>query len=243
MVEDDDQCQVKAVVLAGGSGSRLWPLSREKIPKQFLCLGGKESMLEATISRIQPFCSADDVVVVASEQHVNGEAYHALQPYQVISEPTGRNTAPAIALAAAYLRRQAPSEDPIMLVLPADHIIQNVETFHRAINQAVKAASQGYLVTFGIQPSHPDTGLGYIKSSIKDSLSLPENTLLVDCFKEKPNLETAQKYLAEGGYFWNSGMFVWQASVILDAIKQCLPEVNAVLSDILAAHAKSQRSG
>jgi len=239
-MEDDDQFQVKAVVLAGGSGSRLWPLSREKIPKQFLNLNGKESMLEATIGRIQPFCSADDVIVVSSEQHVHGEAYHALQPYQVISEPIGRNTAPAIALAAVYLRRQAPSEDPIMLVLPADHIIQNVETFHRAINQAVKAASQGYLVTFGIQPSHPDTGLGYIKSSIKDSPSLAENTLLVDCFKEKPNLETAQKYLAEGGYFWNSGMFVWRASVILDAIKQCLPEVNAVMNKIIAAHEKGE---
>ena len=226
---------IRAVILAGGSGSRLWPVSRKNIPKQFLCLDGKETMLKATTDRIAPFCAEKDVVVVSSQEHVNGEAYQALKPYQVISEPLGRNTAPAIALAAAYLQLQS-NEDSIMLVLPADHVIQNIEAFHQALKHAIDAASDNYLVSFGILPTHADTGFGYIKAKTNFPESLPNNTLMVDGFTEKPDRETAEGYLKEGGYFWNSGMFVWKASVLLDAIKKYLPDVDAVLKTILETH-------
>jgi mannose-1-phosphate guanylyltransferase/mannose-6-phosphate isomerase len=231
-VKKNEPKLVRAVILAGGSGSRLWPLSRKQIPKQFLCLEGKETMLEATINRVASFCGADHAIVVSSEQHATGEAYQALQPYQVISEPIGRNTAPAIALAATYLHNQNSTEDPIMLVLPADHVIQNVEAFHKVLDQAIDAAAQGYLLAFGIMPTHPDTGFGYIKADATPALSLPDNAFLVDCFAEKPDVETAKSYLAEGGYYWNSGMFVWKASVLLAAIKRYLPDVESVLERI-----------
>ncbi|MCK5925645.1 MAG: mannose-1-phosphate guanylyltransferase/mannose-6-phosphate isomerase, partial [Methylococcales bacterium] len=226
---------VRAVILAGGTGSRLWPLSRKQIPKQFLCLDGQETMLKATADRISPFCPQADVLVVSSQEHVTGEAYDALKTYQVISEPVGRNTAPAIALAAAYCQLQS-DEDPLMLILPADHVIQNTGAFHRALEQAIEAAEQDYLVSFGILPTHADTGFGYIKAQTNDAQALPTNTLMVEGFTEKPNRETAEGYLKEGGYFWNSGMFVWKASVLLKAIQKYLPDVDAVLTTIIKTH-------
>ena len=222
---------VRAVVLAGGNGSRLWPLSRKQLPKQFLCLDKQHTMLEATVNRITPFCKAEDVVVVSSQEHASGEAYHVLEPYQLICEPTGRNTAPAIALAALYLQQQS-DIDPIMLVLPADHIIQNIPAFHQVLEQAIVAATENHLVTFGIIPSHPDTGFGYIKAKAKTTEKLPDNAFVVEGFTEKPNLETAEGYLEQGDYYWNSGMFVWKASVLLEAIKKYLPEVHLVLEKI-----------
>ncbi len=227
---------VRAVILAGGTGSRLWPLSRKQIPKQFLCLDGKETMLKATADRIANFCPQKEVIVVSSQAHVTGEAYDALKPYQVISEPVGRNTAPAIALAAAYCQLQENDHDPVMLVLPADHVIQNTKAFHLALEQAIEAAEQDYLVSFGILPTHADTGFGYIKARTDDTQALPTNTLMVEGFTEKPNRETAEGYLKAGGYFWNSGMFVWKASVLLKAIKKYLPEVDTVLKTILEIH-------
>jgi mannose-1-phosphate guanylyltransferase/mannose-6-phosphate isomerase len=226
--------KVNAVILAGGSGARLWPLSRKQTPKQFLCLTGAESMLTETVNRIVPFCDKNEVIVVSSSQHTTGEAYQLLQAYQVIAEPVGRNTAPAIALAAAYLQQQNPEVDPVMLILPADHIIQDVPAFHQVLQQAINAAAQDYLITFGILPTHPETGFGYIKAMTANSSALPENTFAVECFAEKPNLKTAESYLAQGGYYWNSGMFVWKASVILAAIKKYLPELDQVLSTIVA---------
>ena len=224
---------VRAVILAGGSGSRLWPLSRKQIPKQFLCLSGEESMLVATINRVTPPCTENEVIVVSSDQHATGEAYHLLQPYQVITEPVGRNTAPAIALAAVYLQRQAADVDPIMVILPADHIIQDVSAFHQVLQQAIVAASENYLVTFGILPTHPETGFGYIKAAASRK-GLPENAFAVECFAEKPNFKTAQSYLEQGGYYWNSGMFVWRASAILAAFKKYLPELDDILTCVVA---------
>jgi mannose-1-phosphate guanylyltransferase/mannose-6-phosphate isomerase len=231
---------IRAVILAGGSGSRLWPLSRKQIPKQFLCLDGKETMLKATADRIAPFCEESNVIVVSSQEHVTGEAYQALQPYQVISEPVGRNTAPAIALAAAYCQLQNTDEDPVMLVLPADHVIQNIDAFHQSLNDAIDAAEAGYLVSFGIVPTHADTGFGYIKAKTDYPELLPSHTLMVAGFTEKPDRETAEDYLKEGGYFWNSGMFVWKASVLLEAIKHYLPEVDALLKTIIENHQQGQ---
>ncbi len=220
--------QINAVILAGGSGSRMWPLSRQQLPKQFLALDGKDSMIQTTIKRLSPVINAERVLIVTQEAYAKGEAYHTLLPYKSIFEPIGRNTAPAIALAAAYLT--AGGEDPVMVVLPSDHIIKDEVRFRELLNVAINAAESGKLVTFGIQPTRPDTGFGYIKAHRSEDPKIFE----VERFTEKPDLATAEKFLNEGGYYWNSGMFVWRASAILAEIEKHLPSVYLVLQDILA---------
>lgn len=220
---------VRAVILAGGSGSRLWPLSRQQLPKQFLCLEGECTLLQATVERLRPLIEPRHVLVVTGEEHAKGEAYHALAPYRTLLEPEGRNTAPAIALAAALLSEEG--EDPVMVVLPADHVIKDVAAFQRALADAVAAAREGLLVTFGIRPTRPDTGFGYIKAGPAGSSPV----LAVERFTEKPDPATAARFLAEGGYYWNSGMFVWRASSILREIERHLPEMHALLEEMRAA--------
>jgi len=219
---------VHAVILAGGSGSRLWPLSRQHLPKQFLALDGKATLLQTTINRLSPTIAAKDVLIVTQEAHAKGEAYHALLPYRALYEPIGRNTAPAIALAAAYL--MAEGDDPVMVVLPADHIIKDEVRFREHLDIAIRAAESGKLVTFGIQPTRPDTGFGYIKAYPGEDVHVYE----VERFTEKPDLATAETFLKEGNYFWNSGMFVWRASVILAEIQRYLPAVHQIVQTILA---------
>jgi mannose-1-phosphate guanylyltransferase/mannose-6-phosphate isomerase len=249
--------QINAVILAGGSGSRLWPMSRQNLPKQFLALDGVATLLQTTIDRLSPTIEAKDVLIVTQEAHAKGEAYHALLPYQSLFEPVGRNTAPAIALAAAYLT--ASGADPVMVVLPADHIIKDEEGFRAHLDTAIQAAQNGKLVTFGVQPTRPDTGFGYIKIkglrdetiglrteerglSGKTTTGVTQHSALstqsciyeVERFTEKPDLATAVSFLAEGNYYWNSGMFVWKASVILAEIQRHLPEVHQIVQTILA---------
>jgi mannose-1-phosphate guanylyltransferase / mannose-6-phosphate isomerase len=219
--------QVHAVILAGGSGSRLWPLSRQHLPKQFLSLDGEASLLQTTINRLAPVIKAKNVLIVTQEAHAKGEAYHALLPYQTLFEPVARNTAPAIALAAAYLT--ASGSDPVMVVLPADHIIKDEVRFREHLNIAIEAAENGKLITFGIQPTRPDTGFGYVKAHRGGNADVYE----VDRFTEKPDETTAEQFLKEGGYYWNSGMFVWRASAILAEIRQHLPAVYKVIQAII----------
>lgn len=220
--------EINAVILAGGSGSRLWPMSRQNLPKQFLALDGATTLLQATIDRILPTISAQNVLIVTQEMFAKGEAYHALLPYRLLFEPTGRNTAPAIALAAAYLTLNG--ADPVMVVLPADHIIKNEEQFRVHLNTAIDAAESGKLVTFGIKPSRPDIGFGYIKAHQVDD----SQVYAVEKFTEKPDFATAEAFIKAGDYFWNSGMFVWRASVILAEIQRHLPAVYQVVHSILA---------
>ena len=222
---------IKAVVLAGGSGTRLWPLSRKQLPKQFLRLQGEKTLLDDTIHRLVPLIEPEDVIVVTGEEHAMGEAYNSLKPYQTILEPMGRNTAPAIAAAAACLQQQSgPDEDPIMIVLPADHIIKDQEAFQQALQQAIESAKQGHLVTFGIQPTRADTGFGYIKAEVPAEDQLSDQKVIE--FTEKPDQETASSYLETGGYYWNSGMFVWRASTIIKEIATHLPELNEIIEEI-----------
>jgi len=215
---------MKAVILAGGSGTRLWPMSRQQLPKQFLKLGGSSSLLAATVQRLSPVVKQDDVWVVTNEGHATGSAFTELEHFHKILEPCGRNTAPAIALAASLLMEQG--QDPIMLVLPADHLIQDIPSFHAGLSKAKQAAESGKLVTFGIVPEHPDTGFGYIQADKQNEVGVSS----VLRFTEKPDLKTAKAFLDEGNYYWNSGMFVWKASVILEEIKKFNPDIDAVLT-------------
>jgi mannose-1-phosphate guanylyltransferase/mannose-6-phosphate isomerase len=195
------------VILSGGSGTRLWPLSRESYPKQFLPLNGELTMLQATWRRVAPIADRAPLVV-ANEEHrfVAAEQLQQVgaRPQAILLEPVGRNTAPAIAVAALEATRDG--DDATLLVLPSDHVISDEAAFQRVVKQAMPAAIAGKLVTFGIVPASPETGYGYIKAAAG------EQVRPVERFVEKPNLATAQAYVASGEYFWNSGMFLFKAS-------------------------------
>ena len=218
---------VRAVILAGGSGTRLWPLSRLKAPKQFVSLTGGETMLEATVSRLFPLVAPAQVLIVTSQETAAGEGYRVLEPFEKIFEPAARNTAPAIGVAA--LRYRLEGIDPVMLVLPSDHLIRDVPAFQRALAAAIEAAGEGRLVTFGIQPTAPETGYGYIEAEPGEG-----ELRRVRAFYEKPDRATAEGFLASRDFFWNSGMFAWRAEAILREIAATLPELGAVLAAIEA---------
>jgi mannose-1-phosphate guanylyltransferase/mannose-6-phosphate isomerase len=212
------------VILSGGSGTRLWPLSREAYPKQFLPLVGKDTMLQATWQRIAPLASAAPMVV-ANEEHRFMVAEQLRQvgcvPSAILLEPVGRNTAPAIAVAALQSMREG--ADPLLLVLPSDHVITDAPAFQAAVRQAEPAASRGRLVTFGIVPSGPETGYGYIRAGA----ALADGVRAVAQFVEKPDEATAKGYVDSGEYFWNSGMFLFRASVFLVELERQQPAMLA----------------
>ncbi len=210
------------VILSGGSGTRLWPLSREAYPKQFLPLTGERTMLQATWLRVADV-AAHPPIVVANESHRFVAAEQLQQagtaPSAILLEPIGRNTAPAIAAAALEARRNG--DDPLLLVLPSDHLINDITRFHQAIAQAATIAEQGKLVTFGIQPTAPETGYGYIKAVAGDG------PRAIERFVEKPDLATAETYVASGEYYWNSGMFLFRASRYLEELERLQPQILA----------------
>ncbi|WP_372177234.1 mannose-1-phosphate guanylyltransferase/mannose-6-phosphate isomerase [Xanthomonas axonopodis pv. phyllanthi] len=211
---------VLPIILSGGSGTRLWPLSRESYPKQFLPLVGDKSMLQSTWLRAAPV-AGHAPIVVANEEHrfMAAEQLQQLgvKPSAILLEPKGRNTAPAIAVAALEATRD--NADPLLLVLPSDHVIQNEAAFQAAVTLAATAAEQGKLVTFGIKPTAPETGYGYIKAGAGTGASAVER------FVEKPDLATAQSYLASGEYYWNSGMFLFRASRYLEELRKFHPAI------------------
>ncbi len=212
------------VILSGGSGTRLWPLSRKHYPKQLLNLtGGEYTMLQETLLRVSHL---DSPIIVCNEDHRFMVAeqcqYVGVRPEAIILEPLARNTAPAIALAA--LKAYSKCEDAIIAVFPADHVISNQESFEQSLNKAIEAASSGELITFGIVPNSPETGYGYIKANKSQPSEL--DVLSVESFVEKPDLDTAQAYLASGEYFWNSGMFVFKASAYLAALQEFAPDMH-----------------
>lgn len=222
---------LQPVLLSGGSGTRLWPLSREAYPKQFLPLTSDYTMVQDTWLRVAPL-SDRAPIIVANEEHrfLVAEQLRQLGTPEpaIVLEPVGRNTAPAIA--AAALQAMAGGEDPLLLVLPSDHVVANAEGFRRAVQAATGAAEAGALITFGIVPNAPETGFGYIQSTAAEGLSK------VLRFVEKPDAQTAQSYLDAGGYYWNSGMFLFRASRLLEELQKFRPEiVNAVRAAFAAA--------
>jgi len=220
------------IIMAGGSGSRLWPLSRQLNPKQFLPLADADfSMLQATIQRLAGL-GAELPRLICNEQHrfLAAEQLRllGLEKAGILLEPVGRNTAPAIALAA--LQACSEAQDPILLVLAADHLIQDVEAFQTCIQTALPLAQDGKLVTFGIVPTHAETGYGYIEQGIDVGIG----GFKVSRFVEKPDLVTAQEYLANGSYFWNSGMFMFRASRYLEELETYRPDILAACRAALA---------
>ena len=213
--------KILPVIMSGGSGSRLWPLSRQLNPKQFLPLANDLSMLQVTIQRLKGIDSALPLLI-CNEQHrfLAAEQLRQLNLEQanILLEPVGRNTAPAIALAALQACNE--SDDPILLILAADHLIKDVEAFQTCIQTALPLAQDGKLVTFGIVPTHAETGYGYIEQGIDVGIG----GFKVSRFVEKPDLVTAQEYLANGSYFWNSGMFMFRASRYLQELEAFRPD-------------------
>ena len=208
---------IKAVVLAGGSGSRLWPLSRAGHPKQFLALNGKDTLLQATMRRLEGL-NVDSSVTICNEEHrffVAEQLREINKLGSIILEPVGRNTAPAIALAAL-----AAADDPLLLVMAADHVILDEVAFTEAIISALPIAESGKLVTFGIVPKEPHTGFGYIKKGVQY-----QGGFLVDSFAEKPSSKVAQEYLDSGDYYWNAGIFLFRASRYLEELSKYRPDI------------------
>jgi len=226
---------LKALIMAGGQGTRFWPLSRELYPKQLLKLGDKHTLLQQTVLRLDPLIKESDVYVVTSRKLLVdirsqlGEVVRGKGKVGVILEPEPKNTAPAVGLGAILLEKAEPG--CIMAVLPSDHLIRNKDKFHKTMNKAARLAEKGYLVVFGIRPAKPETGYGYIKLGE----DMGGGTSMVERFVEKPDKALAEKYVSSGEYLWNSGMFVWKASTILSEIKAHMPGLYKGLKKIEAA--------
>ncbi len=228
------------LVLAGGTGSRLWPRSRRTKPKQFLPLLSKRTMLQETVERVHPLVENDRIFVVTGDDYASlvESQLSAVPRANIIREPSGRGTAPAIGLAAVHMRRSNP--DGVMAVLSADHLILKAEAFRNALQAAEEIAREGYLVTLGIKPSFANTGYGYIKCGdvIGESHGLKVHR--VGRFAEKPDQLTAERYVARGNYFWNAGIFIWRTDIFLEAIERYLPRLSSQLNQIRAAFGKTR---
>ena len=222
-----------AVIMAGGRGTRFWPASRDKFPKQLLPIAESVPMIRATVDRIMPLAPPENILVVTGRSHQADirTLLPDLPPENILVEPVGRNTAPCIGLAAHVVKKRDPRG--IMLVLPSDHVINKTREFLELCRTGARLASSRHaLLTLGISPTHPETGYGYIEAG-PPVRSEPARAVL--SFHEKPDLDKARAYLEHGGFYWNSGMFIWQAEALLDWLEKLLPSLNASLQE-LAGH-------
>lgn len=220
-----------SVILAGGSGERFWPLSRESHPKQLLNIAGEHSLIQQTVERLLPLTPIGKIYLITNEQHAF-QTLSQLAPFgfkaeHLITEPIGRNTAPAVALAAELFKDQP---DEIMAVFPADHVLSDPDAFHETLRQAEEAASQEYLVTLGVKPTRPEMGYGYILKG--GGLENLDNTFKVGQFTEKPDRATAEHFLKQRRYYWNCGIFAWKVSAIRKELQQHAPKVIEPLAGI-----------
>lgn len=217
------------IILAGGSGSRLWPLSRELYPKQLLNLNSDKSLLQSTFERLEGFMPKENIVSITNTKHTSNvrmQLSELSSKVNLLSEPVSKNTAPAIALAVKFIMQKSNS-DPVIIVVPSDHLIENQDKFLSTVKKGEKLAEAGYIVTFGIKPDYPETGYGYINTSdeLQDGFKVKE-------FVEKPDLETAKQYLKAGTYYWNSGIFMFKASTLIQEIEKLAPEIADISNEI-----------
>ncbi len=222
-----------ALIMAGGSGTRFWPKSRESHPKQLLQIIGEGTMLQNTVRRLHPIIPPEKIFIVCKE--VQRDAIRAQVPQlpqsNLIVEPWGKNTAPCIGLAALFMRKQF--GDEVMAVLPADHLVTPAENFRETLQAAAQIAAEfPVLLTIGIHPTYPATGYGYIQCSDEVLANARIKALKVKTFAEKPNLETAKRFLASGDFLWNSGMFVWRVATIMEQFEEQLPQLSDGLAEI-----------
>ncbi len=218
------------VVLSGGSGTRLWPLSRAQYPKQLLPLTNEKSLLQNTIMRLRGLPDVVNPLVVCNDDHrfIVAEQLRQIsqEPSAIILEPMGRNTAPAVAIAALFAVREG--DDPVLAIMPSDHVVIDLNAFGSAVKTAAGLAQEGGLVTFGIIPDRPETGYGYLrrgKTVVETADGALSNAFSLECFVEKPDLETARQYLSSEEYTWNSGMFLFKASTILEELERYCPDI------------------
>jgi mannose-1-phosphate guanylyltransferase len=221
------------VILAGGRGTRFWPLSRKRRAKQLLALDGTQTMIQQTVARLLPLATARQFWIITNEDLRSAimRQLRKLPTQQIVAEPAGRNTAPAIGLAAFLLLRHDP--DAVLGLFPSDHVIAEPEQFRATLNKGVEIAAAGEnIVVLGIRPTRPETGYGYIEAGAPDDLG----ALRVRRFTEKPELDRARQFLDAGNYFWNSGMFLWRAETLANALREHLPKTATILEKIAAAY-------
>jgi mannose-1-phosphate guanylyltransferase len=221
------------VILAGGRGTRFWPLSRKRRAKQLLALDGKRTMIQQTVARLLPLAQSKNFWIITNEdlQGAIARQVPKLSRKQIIAEPVGRNTAPAIGLAAFLLHRQNPNA--VLGVFPSDHVIGDENTYRETIQQGIEVAAGGpNIVVLGIRPTRPETGYGYIEAGVP----LNGEVLRVRRFTEKPDAQRAAEFLKAGNYLWNSGMFLWSAQTIVNALKEHLPNTAPLLEEIAATY-------
>ncbi len=232
--------KVTALILAGGRGERFWPRSRKSSPKQFLCLTGDgKTMIRHTVDRISSLVEAEDIFISTNADYkaLVREQLPEIPEENILCEPIGRNTAPGIGLGAVHVRKKY--EDALMLVLPSDHLIKMQDIYRGVLKEALEVAEEGKnLVTLGITPTSPETGYGYIRFKPDTKRG---NAYAVDRFVEKPDAVKAKEYVDSGEYLWNSGMFIWKVSSILDCMERDLPEIYAGLTKIEAAIGTAQQ--
>ncbi len=221
--------EVSAVIMAGGRGTRFWPVSTRSMPKQFLRLTGNSTMLQLTAQRFQGLCSRDDIMVVTGSQHRETvmDQLPWISEENLLLEPVGRNTAACIGWAARTLLERGKGRNP-MVVVPSDHLIRTDSGFRNTVRKALEPASRGWLVTIGIKPDRPATGYGYLKLGVEIS----PGVYRVEAFREKPDAATASMYLESGDYLWNAGMFVWTPDAIWEELSTHLPDVALGLQGI-----------
>lgn len=215
---------VYPILLAGGSGTRLWPVSRELYPKQLVKFIGNDSLIQSTVKRLIPLLDEGNVRIVCGNEHVHEISRHIEEigirtDEIIIAEPCGRNTAPAILLAMLHILKN--EDDAVLCIFPADHVIRNNDAFHEKLLSSIKLAEMGHIVTFGIKPDYPETGYGYIEGAGE----IREHAFSVQRFVEKPDMETAKRYVEAGNFFWNSGMFSFKASVMMKELNIHQPEL------------------